>query len=298
MLPGGMVDAARIADETLQDLPEFPFAAHYREVDGLRLAHIDEGDGAPVIFVHGEPTWSFLWRKVIPPVRDAGFRCIAPDLAGFGRSDKPTDIDWYSYDRHTAMTASLLEDLDLSGATIVVHDWGGPIGLRLAVEHPERIERLVILDTGLFTGHQRMTDAWTAFRDFVERTEDLPVGFLVRGACKHDPGDEVIAAYDAPFPDAASKAGARAFPLMIPRAPDAPGAAAGQRVQDALREDTRPKLILWADSDPILPAHVGERFAAAIGGPEPRPIEDASHFLQEDQGPLIGGLIADWLTAG
>ncbi|MEA2225841.1 MAG: haloalkane dehalogenase, partial [Solirubrobacteraceae bacterium] len=136
MLPGGMVDAARTADETLQDLPEFPFAAHYREVDGLRLAHIDEGDGAPVIFVHGEPTWSFLWRKVIPPVRDAGFRCIAPDLAGFGRSDKPTDIDWYSYDRHTAMTASLLEDLDLSGATIVVHDWGGPIGLRFAVEHP------------------------------------------------------------------------------------------------------------------------------------------------------------------
>jgi haloalkane dehalogenase len=297
MLPGGMTDAVRTPEGALADLPDFPFAPHHREVDGLRLAHIDEGAGAPVIFVHGEPTWSFLWRKVIPPVRDAGFRCIAPDMAGFGRSDKPTDIGWYSYDRHTDMTASLLEELDLRGATVVVHDWGGPIGLRLAVEQRERIDRIVILDTGLFTGHQRMTDAWTAFRDFVERTEDLPVGFLVRGACKTDPGDDVIAAYDAPYPDVPSKAGARAFPLMIPRSPQEPGAAAGQAVQDALREDERPMLVLWADSDPILPPRVGERFAEAIGAPKPRPIEDASHFLQEDQGPLIGGLIADWLTS-
>jgi len=298
MLPGGMVESVRTPDDALTGLPDYPFEQRYREVDGLRLAHIDEGEGAPVIFMHGEPTWSFLWRKVIPLVRDAGFRCVAPDLAGFGGSDKPTDIGWYSYDRHTELAASLLEDLDLRGATIVVHDWGGPIGLRLAVEHAERIERIVILDTGLFTGHQRMTDAWTAFRDFVERTEDLPIGFLVRGACKHDPGDDVIAAYDAPYPDAASKAGARAFPLLIPRAPDEPGAAAGQRVQDSLREDKRPKLVLWADSDPILPPNVGERFAEAVGAPPPRPIENASHFLQEDQGPAIGGLIADWLTAG
>src|SRR6195952_1151605 len=203
MLPDGMTETVRTPEEALQDLPDFPFAARYREVGGIRLAHVDEGDGAPVIFVHGEPTWSFLWRKVIPPVRDAGFRCIAPDMAGFGRSDKPTDIGWYSYDRHTDMTASLLEELDLHGATVVVHDWGGPIGLRLAVEQRERIDRLVILDTGLFTGHQQMTDAWIAFRDFVERTEDLPVGFLVKGACKNDPGDDVIAAYDAPYPDAA-----------------------------------------------------------------------------------------------
>jgi haloalkane dehalogenase len=302
MLAGAMTGAGtetvRTPEMALEGLPDFPFAAHYRELDGLRLAHVDEGEGAPVIFVHGEPTWSFLWRKVIAPVRDAGYRCIAPDLAGFGRSDKPTDVGWYSYDRHTAMTASLLEDLDVRGATIVVHDWGGPIGLRLAIEHAERIERLVILDTGLFTGHQRMTDAWTAFRDFVERTEDLPIGLLVRGACKDDPGEEVIAAYDAPYPDAASKAGARAFPLMIPRSPDEPGAAAGQRVQDALREDRRPTLILWADSDPILPPTVGERFASAINRPPPRPIEHASHFLQEDQGPLIGELIAQWLLAG
>jgi haloalkane dehalogenase len=291
-----MLDFVRPSEDVLQDLPDFPFQSRYREVAGLRLAHLDEGEGAPVLFVHGEPTWSFLWRKVIPPVRDAGFRCIAPDLAGFGRSDKPTDIGWYSYDRHTQLTATLLEDLDLQHATVVVHDWGGPIGLRLAVEHPQRIARLVILDTGLFTGHQRMSDAWIAFRDFVERTEDLPMGFLVRGACKHDPGEEVIAAYDAPFPNAAAKAGARAFPLMIPQTPQAPGAEAGQRVLEALREDRRPTLMLWADSDPILPLSVAERFAEAIGRESPRVIPDASHFLQEDQGPMIGAHIAEWLS--
>jgi haloalkane dehalogenase len=292
-----VTDAIRTPDELLEGLPDFPFAPHYRERDGLRLAHIDEGDGAPVLFFHGEPTWSFLWRKVIPPVRDAGFRCIAPDLAGFGRSDKPVDIGWYSYDRHTEIAGALLEDLDIHGATVVVHDWGGPIGLRLAIENPDRIDRIVVMDTGLFTGHQKMSDAWKAFRDFVERTEDLPVGFLVRGACKTDPGDEVIAAYDTPYPNAESKAGARAFPLMLPLTPDAPGAEAGQRVLDALREDRRPTLMLWADSDPVLPVSTGERFAAAIGAAAPRIIDDASHFLQEDQGPLIGELIAEWLTA-
>ena len=227
------MDAIRTPDDLLEDLPDFPFAPHYRQVDGLRMAHLDEGDGPPVVFFHGEPTWSFLWRKVIPPVRDAGFRCIAADQPGFGRSDKPMHLDWYSYDRHTEFAASLLADLDLRDATAVVHDWGGPIGLRLAVEQPERIARLVITDTGLFTGHQRMTDAWKAFRDFVQRTEDLPIGFLVRGACKTDPGDEVIAAYDAPFPSVASKAGARAFPLMLPTSPEDPGAETGRSVLEA-----------------------------------------------------------------
>ena len=293
-----MIDAVRTPDELLQGLPDFPFESHYREVDGLRLAHLDEGEGKPVVFVHGEPTWSFLWRHVIGPVRDAGYRCVAPDLVGFGRSDKPVEIDWYSYDRHVASAATLLEDLDLQGATIVVHDWGGPIGLRLAVEQAQRIERIVILDTGLFTGHQRMTDAWLAFRDFVARTEDLPIGMLVRGGCKHDPGERVIAAYDAPFPNIESKAGARAFPMLIPQTPDAPGAAAGQIVLEALREDRRPTLTLWADSDPVLPLAVGESFAASIGRAAPQVIADASHFLQEDQGPLIGRTIAQWLSGG
>ncbi|HUB74751.1 MAG TPA: haloalkane dehalogenase [Solirubrobacteraceae bacterium] len=293
-----MSEVVRTPEGALEDLPDFPFEARYRELDGLRLAHVDEGEGAPVVFFHGEPTWSFLWRKVIPPVRDAGFRCIAPDLAGFGRSDKPTDVGFYSYDRHTALAGALLEQLDLRDATVVVHDWGGPIGLRIAVEQRERVQRLVILDTGLFTGHQHMSEAWMRFRDFVERTEDLPVGFLVRGACKRDPGEAVIAAYDAPYPDAASKAGARAFPLMIPLAPQAPGADAGQRVLAALRGDRRPTLMLWADSDPVLPLSTGERFAEAIGREPPRTIPDAGHFLQEDQGPLIGELVADWLSRG
>jgi haloalkane dehalogenase len=290
-----MTDAIRTPDELLEGLPDFPFQPNFRQVDGLRLAHLDEGSGAPVVFFHGEPTWCFLWRKVIPPVRDAGYRCIAPDLPGFGRSDKPLDIGWYSYDRHADAAAGLVEELDLRDATVVVHDWGGPIGLRIAAEHPDRVARMVVLDTGLFTGHQKMTDAWIAFRDFVERTEDLPVGFLVRGACKRDPGDEVIAAYDAPFPNADSKAGARAFPLMLPTSPNAPGAAAGQRVLEALREDARPKLVLWADSDPVLPLSTGERFASALGTQVDHVIADASHFLQEDAGPEIGRLIADWL---
>ena len=289
------MNALRTPEERFEGLPDFPFAPHFREREGLRLAHLDEGDGAPVVFVHGEPTWSFLWRKVIPPVRDAGFRCVAPDLPGFGRSDKPTELGWYSYDRHATALAALLEDLDLRGATVVVHDWGGPIGLRAAVEHPERIERMVILDTGLFTGHQKMTEAWIRFHDFVERTEDLPVGMLVRGACHTDPGEEVIAAYDAPFPGAESKAGARAFPLILPTRPDAPGAEAGQRVQAALVEDERPKLVLWADSDPILTLQTGRRFAAALRTEVHHVIPEASHFLQEDQGPRIGELIADWL---
>jgi haloalkane dehalogenase len=291
-----MTDSVRTPDDAFAELPDFPFAAHYREVEGLRLAHLDEGSGAPVLFMHGEPTWSFLWRKVLVPVRDAGFRCIAPDLVGFGRSDKPTDVGWYTYERHCALAATLLEDLDLRDATIVVHDWGGPIGLRLAVDHPERIARLAILDTGLFTGSQRMSDAWLAFRDFVARTEDLPIGMLVRGGCKHDPGDEVIAAYEAPFPSAAAKAGARAFPALIPFAPDAPGAAEGRRVLHALREDTRPTLMLWGDSDPVLPLSVAENFAGSIGRETPRTIPEAGHFLQEDKGAEIGGILAEWLT--
>jgi haloalkane dehalogenase len=269
------------------------------EVGGVGLHYVDEGDpGAPpVVFLHGEPTWSFLWRKVIPPVRDAGFRCIAPDMAGFGLSDKPTDVGWYSYDRHSELIAALVDELDLRDATMVVHDWGGPVGLRVFVERPERFARMVAMDTGVFTGHQPMSDAWLAFRAFVERTEDLPISMLVRGATARGMDDETAARYDEPFPDAASKAGARAFPLMLPLTPDAPGAEAGQRVLEALVADQRPKLVLWADSDPILPLAVGRKFAERIGAGEPIVIENASHFLQEDAGEEIGGHIAAWLTA-
>lgn len=285
----------RTPEEDLRGLPDFPFESSYAELDGLRLAYLDEGEGPPIVFLHGEPTWSYLWRKVIPPVRDAGYRCIAPDLAGFGRSDKPTDLEWFTYDRHVELMARLLEELDVRDATAILHDWGGLIGLRVAVEHPERFSRLVVMETGPATGRQRMSEAWLKFRDFVQRTEDLPVGMLVRGGCYNDPGDEVIAAYDAPYPSPESKAGARAFPLLVPTSPDAPGAAAGQRTADALREDDRPKLLLWADSDPALPLSVAERISERLNFPGPRVIEGAGHFLQEDAGEEVGKIIAEWL---
>jgi haloalkane dehalogenase len=292
-----VTDAVRTPEERLEGLPDFRWQPRYHDWDGLRLAHLDEGEGDPILLLHGEPTWSFLWRKVIPPLLEAGHRCVAPDLPGFGRSDKPTDIDWYSYDRHTEAVTDLAEALDLTGLTLVLHDWGGPIGLRFAAEQPGRVARLVAMDTGFFTGHQRMTDAWLRFRAFVERTEDLPVSLLVRRACKTDPGDEIAAAYDAPFPTPESKAGARAFPRMLPLEPDAPEAAAGQRTLAALRESSPLALILWADSDPVLPPETGRRVAEAVGWPEPEEVPDASHFLQEDQGELIGRRIAEWLAA-
>ena len=290
------MDFVRTPDEALASPPDFPWAPAYREWQGLRLAHVDEGEGPPVLFCHGEPTWSFLWRKVLPPVLEAGFRGVAPDLPGFGRSDKPTDVGWYSYDRHFEAMRALVEDLDLRGATVVVHDWGGPIGLRVATELADRFERMVILDSGLFTGRQRMSAPWKAFRAFVERTEDLPVGFLVNGGCARGLDDEVKAFYDAPFPSTESKAGARAFPLMLPTEPDAPGAAAGQRTLEALAADRRPKLVLWAEKDRILDAKTGERFASALGTEVHHWIPDAGHFLQEDAGPEIGAHIARWLT--
>jgi haloalkane dehalogenase len=290
-------DAVRTPDERFEGLPDFPWEPRYREWEGLRLAHLDIGpaDGPVVVLWHGEPTWSFLWRKVIPPLVAAGYRCIAPDLPGFGRSDKPTDFGWYSYDRHTSAGAHLMEHLGIADATFVVHDWGGPVGLRVATDHPGHASRLVILDTGLFTGEQRMSDAWIAFHDFVERTEDIPISMLVGGACATPPTPEVLAAYDAPYPTPASKAGARAFPLMIPQRPDMPGAAEGRTTLLALREWDVPKLVLWADGDPVLPFATGERFAQAVGAPAPETVANASHFLQEDAGQWIGERIVAWL---
>ncbi|GAC1322829.1 MAG: haloalkane dehalogenase [Thermoleophilaceae bacterium] len=295
------VDVFRTPEERFASLPGFPYEARYRDWAGMRLAHVDEGAGSPIVLVHGEPTWGFLYRKVMEPLLAAGHRCVVPDLPGFGRSDKPTDDAWYSYDRHTAALTSLIEGLDLHDVTIVVQDWGGPIGLRAAtLEQPERVTRIVAMDTGVFTGGQRMSDGWLAFRDFVERTPDLPIGVLISRACRKEPPEEVIAAYEAPFPDARSKAGARAFPPMIPLSPDAPGAAAGQAVAAALREDRRPALLLWADSDPALPLESTGREVQSLfpNADELTVIEDAGHFLQEDQGERIGTLIAEWLARG
>jgi len=289
----------RTPEERFRDLPDYPFEPQWTELAaGLRMHHLDEGppDADPVLMLHGEPTWSYLWRKVAPPVLAAGHRVILPDLPGFGRSDKPMDERWYSYDRHTAAIGALLEELDLRDATFVLHDWGGPIGLRLAVEQRERVSKLVLMDTGVFTGEHGMSDAWHRFADFVDRVDELPVGLVVRRGCATDPGDEVAAAYDAPFPSEASKAGARAFPSLIPLAPDDPGATVGRDVLAALRGDPRAVLMLWGAEDRPLPIATGERFASEIGHPAPRRIEGAGHYLQEDRGAEIGEIIADWLA--
>ena len=284
----------RTPDERFLDLPGFPFEPRYVDLDGLRMHRVDEGSGSPILMLHGEPTWSYLYRKMIGPLA-AGHRVIAPDLFGFGRSDKPTERGFYTYDMHTLSIAHLVEELDLKRTTLVVHDWGGPIGLRIAVEQPDRVARLVAMDTGIFTGHQPMSEAWQRFADFVARTEDLPIGFLVRQGCARDPGDEVTAAYEAPFPEPAAKAGAKAFPALIPQRPDAPGAAAGGRTFAGLVGDRRPLLLLWGEEDRPLPVAAGEALAEALGRPPPRRISGAGHYLQEDAGPEIGAIIAEWL---
>ena len=294
------VDVFRTPEERFLNLPG-AYEPRYREWRGMRLAHVDEGDpsAAPVVMLHGEPTWSYLWRKVMGPLLQRGHRCVVPDLPGFGRSDKPTDDSWYSYDNHTAAIVALFEELDLRDVTIVVQDWGGPIGLRVSTtELPERVSRIVAMDTGVFTGHQTMPVAWHVFRKFVEKVPDVPVRRLVQGGCKTSPPPEVLDAYEAPFPNKESKAGVRAFPPMIPLSPDAPGAAAGQAVARALATDTRPTLLLWADSDPVLPLESAGRgverlFPNADGITV---VENAGHFLQEDAGERIGAAISDWLS--
>ncbi|MGH3145194.1 MAG: haloalkane dehalogenase [Rubrobacter sp.] len=294
------MEVFRTPEERFEDLPGFPYRPRYRWWRDLRLAHVDEGDpsAAPVVMLHGEPTWSYLYRKVMAPLLAAGHRCVVPDLPGFGRSDKPTDDAWYSYDNHTAAVASPFEELDLTDVTLVGHDWGGPIGLRVATtKMPERVSRFVAMDTRVLTGYQQMGEGWYALRDSVQENPDVAVWRLIRGGCKVPPPPEVLSAYEAPFPEEASKAGVRAFPPMIPIRPDAPGAATGQAVAEALAGDTRPTLLLWADSDPVIPLDPIGRLTQDVfpAADELTVIEDAGHFLQEDQGERIGTLISAWL---
>jgi len=195
----------RTPDERFADLPGYAFEPRYAEVDGLRMHYLDEGAGDPVVCFHGEPSWAYLYRKMLPPLVEGGHRVVCPDLVGFGRSDKPTDRGWYSYDRHTEQVSGLLAGLDFAGATVVVQDWGGPIGLRWAVENADRVARLVVMNTGLFTG--RVSKGFLAWRDFAERNPDLPVGFVIQGATSSELPDDVVAAYEAPFPTRESKAG-------------------------------------------------------------------------------------------
>lgn len=289
-----MTEVFRTPEARFEGLPDFPYEANYRMVGDLRLAHLDVGEGPPVVMLHGEPAWSFIWREVIPPVRDAGYRCVVPDHAGYGRSDKPTDPAWHSLERHVELTSSLLEDLDLREVSLVVHDWGGPIGLTVAMAHPDRVARIVTLDTAIDPTEPWMSEVWVRFREFVERTADLPVGELMQGTCVHTLQDEVVAAYEAPYPTPESKAGLKGLAMSVPRGDDEQFA----RLRAALARDSRPVLMLWGEDDLILTLASGERLASSIGRRIDHVIPDAGHGLQEDQGPTVGRLIAGWLVGG
>ncbi len=278
-------------------LDGYDFEPRWHTTGDLRLHYLDEGPaGRPVVLFHGEPTWSYLYRKIIPALTGAGYRAIAPDYPGFGRSDKPTNPDFYTYDAHVAAMESLLGGLGLRHATAVVQDWGGPIGLRLAVDHPEWFDRLVIMNTGLFGGKGAPSPGFQAWRAFVERTPDLPIGLVMSRAAVQEWPAQVLEAYEAPFPDVHHKVGAHRFPLIVPLADTDEGAAEMRRVRERLSEWTNPTLVLFSTEDPVFSPRVGERFAARIPGAGPvELVEGAGHFLQEDQGEEVAARVVDFL---
>jgi haloalkane dehalogenase len=289
------VKAYRTPDERYEGLPGWSFEPRYVDQDGLRLHYVDEGAGDPVLLLHGEPTWAYLYRKLIPPLA-ATARVVAPDYPGFGRSDKPVERGWYSYDAHYRAMERLAQELDLAALTVVVQDWGGPIGLRLAVEHPQRVDRLVILNTGVGAG-RAPSDAWLRFRAMVRRVgTDFQAGRLVRISCARPLADEVEAAYDAPFPTPESKTGALMFPELVPTEPDHPSAAAMLAVRERLRRWEKPTLVLFSDSDPVFSPRVAERLSELIPGALPaETVADAGHFLQEDAGEEVAARIVEFL---
>src|SRR3954468_22243554 len=292
-----MSDAYRTPEERFDDLPAYDFAPHYVEQDGLRMHYVDEGDGRPVLLLHGEPTWAYLYRKVIREVAPVA-RCVAPDYFGFGRSDKPVERDWYSYDTHYASLERFVDELDLRDMTVVMQDWGGPLGMRLAVERPDRVARMVVMNTGIFTGRPP-SDTWLRFRELVRRSgTDLEAGRLIKRTCTTELPKEVIAAYDAPFPTPESKTGMLMFPELVPTEPDHGSAAKMREAAEQLRSSDRPTLVFFGDSDPIFSPRVAERIAEHIPGAElQEPIQGAGHFLQEDAGEEVGQRIAAWLKS-
>src|SRR5579864_5577344 len=289
-------------EERFADLPNFGYAPSFAEVGGLRLAYVEAGpaDGEPVLLLHGEPSWSFLYRKVMPVLAEAGLRAIAADLVGFGRSDKPAEIDDHTYARHVEWIRALAFDqLDLSGLTLVGQDWGGLIGLRLLAEHPDRFARVVAANTGLPTGDQPMPDVWLRFRDVVRTAPMLSVSRLVQSGCQTTLPPEVLAAYDAPFPDASYAAAVRAMPDLVPATPDDPAAEANRAAWRRLAAWDKPFLVAFSDRDPITGAMapVLKRTMPGAAGLEHPVIEGAGHFLQEDAGERLGAVIAEFVRA-
>jgi haloalkane dehalogenase len=300
------MEALRTPDDRFTSLPDYPFAPHYLDVpDGeggtLRVHYVDEGpaDAEPVLLLHGEPSWSYLYRKMVPTIAGAGLRAVAPDLPGFGRSDKPSKRSDYTYQRHVDWMRSVVEGLGLSRITLVGQDWGGLIGLRLAAEDTDRFERIVAANTFLPTGDRNPGDAFLAWQKFSQETGTFPVGAIVNGGCTTDLAPEVVAAYDAPFPDESYKEGARQFPVLVPTRPDDPASDANRRAWDTLHRWDKPFLTAFSDSDPITAG--GDRVLQSdIPGANGRPhttIEGAGHFLQEDRGEQVARVVVDFIEA-
>ncbi len=299
--------ALRTPDERFVGLPDFPFEPHYLTIadgDGgeLRVHYLDEGpaEAAPVLLMHGEPSWSYLYRHMIPILVAAGHRCIAPDLVGFGRSDKPTETSDYSYARHVAwMQDAVLDQLDVHHATFFGQDWGGLVGLRLVASAPERFDRVVIGNTGLPTGDGQPSDAFLAWRKFSRESPTFPIGGIVNGGCTTDLSPAVIAAYDAPFPDDTYKAGARIFPSLVPTGEDDPARPDQLAAWDVLRTFTKPWLCAFSDHDPVTGG--GEKiFLREVPGTSGQPhvtIEGGGHFLQEDRGPALAAVVAGFISS-
>jgi haloalkane dehalogenase len=288
----------RTPEEAFTGLPGYPFAPQYTEHDGLRVHYLDEGRGTPVLLLHGEPTWSYLYRRMIPALAGR-HRVIAPDYLGFGRSDKPLRIADYTYDLHVRSIATVVESLDLREITVVVQDWGGPIGLRVATEMKERFARIVALNTGLFSSSKNWpTPGFMQWRNFAERVGmDMPVGRIIQGATTRELDDETLRAYEAPWPVRESKAGVAAFPLLVPLSTDDPSAATMLHVMDELRQWQVPALVCWSDGDPVFPPAAGRAMARLLPGSRGEVVEikDASHMLQEDKGEEIAERILGWI---
>jgi haloalkane dehalogenase len=300
------MQSLRTPDDRFVDLADYPFAAHYVEIDDLdggtlRAHYLDEGpaDAAPILLMHGEPSWSYLYRSMIPALVAAGHRCIAPDLIGFGRSDKPTERSDYTYARHEQwMTQVLFGHLDLRNITFFGQDWGGLIGLRLVANEPDRYDRVVIGNTGLPTGEQPLGPGFAQWLEFSQNVPELPVGGILNGGSVRTLSEAEIAAYDAPFPDESYKAGARAFPVLVPGSPDDPGGVDNRQRWTSLARFDKPFLCAFSDQDAV--TRGGERaFIDGVAGAAGQPhttIVGGGHFLQEDCGPELAQLIIDFIA--
>ncbi len=289
----------RTPDERFANLPDFPYAPRYREVDGLRWHYLDEGpaDGPVVLMLHGEPSWSFLYRHMIPPFVAAGMRALAPDLPGFGRSDKPADPADYSYQRLVDWLWGWVEAMDLSDVTLVCQDWGSLLGLRLVAEHPEAFARVVLANGGLPTGDQEMPQAFHDWRAFSQNVSRLPIGRILQRSTTTTLSREVLAAYEAPFPDESYKAGARILPALVPITPDDPAAGPNRRAWRSLMRYRRPFLTAFSDGDPITRG-ADAAFRRLVPGARDVAhvtIEGAGHFLQEDQGAALAQVTLDFI---